>query len=206
MPTGRKRKVRTTGDEPSAKRIQSAALAANFGADEGTAVARAPLKNPDACLGQLPTEPLINIVGYLPRRSLSRLSQVSRELYGVAVSPLYEKGISAAMSERCRHGLVSTINKKAELAKMVKSIEAVYTVDLTDREVRLLDFALYAATDVQKLSIKDVSRSATLRHTKHDFRWLKLLVNTAKGTPVELAKTFVNLKTLNISLGIHISG
>ncbi|KAF2682620.1 hypothetical protein K458DRAFT_488396 [Lentithecium fluviatile CBS 122367] len=79
-------------------------------------------------------------------------------------------------------------------------------IDISGRDARLLDMALNAATKVQSLVIRDKSRYPTIWHEKHDFWWVELLVNAAIDKPVGPTKRFESLKTLNISLGIHISG
>lgn len=128
-PLARKRKAgAATEDRWATKRIQMVSTSVNIGPD----VLSPKHNNPAACLDGLPGELLLDIFEHLPKPALARLSRMNKKLRGFADEKLYSTLRWEDMGEKARRGFVHSIGRKAELAALVKTIEAEYDVKNVD--------------------------------------------------------------------------
>jgi hypothetical protein len=163
-------------------------------------------KNPQACLGGVPEELLLNVVEYLEgdETILAKLCCTDRRCKRIAEALLY-KNVQGGQYWN-KNGRVERISHNTALAENTKKARFVFGAEMTPWTTEYQSLgrtdlvrALSKVSSIQDLYIEEIMEDAVDRsQVAHELGWLHLLDKAVSGSAGTLQNSFAHLKYLRI--------
>ena len=155
-------------------------------------------KNPQACLGGLPDELLLNITGRLSNDALAKLCRTNKLYRGIAEADLY-----ACVPESARYDELTALMGNPRLCKLVRRISDSIPNDKdddNDDHDEMWQLILSNATNIKELEVYDYERLKCGKDSIEHYTFTRLLHASMQIPLPPDTNTFAHLEILTLLL------